>query len=37
MVPRLLRRRFEKKTEEVLGEEKFGCRLGKEIGIPVRC
>jgi hypothetical protein len=37
MVPRLHRRRFEKKSEDVFGKAKFGFRLGKEIGLQVGC
>ena len=32
-VARILRRRFERKMEDVLGEDQFGFRKGKELGM----
>ena len=37
IVAEILRRRTEKKTEDVLGEDQFGFRRGKGLGIQLGC
>jgi len=37
IVAKILRRRFEKKIEDVLGEDQFGFRRGKELGMQLGC
>jgi hypothetical protein len=37
MVMRLLRRRIERKFEDVLGEDQFGFRGWKELGMQFGC
>ena len=37
IVAKILRRRIEKKIEDVLGEDQFGFRRGKELGMQLGC
>jgi len=37
IVAKILRRRIEKKTEDVLGEDQFGFRRGKGRGMQLGC
>jgi hypothetical protein len=37
IVAKILRRRTENKTEGVLGEDQYGFRRGKEVGIQLGC
>ena len=37
IVAKILRRRIEKKIEDVLGEDKFGFRRGTELGMQLGC
>ena len=37
ILAKVLRRRFEKKIEDVLGEDQFGFRRGKELGMQLGC
>jgi hypothetical protein len=37
IVARILRRRIERKTEDALGEDQFGFRRGKELGMRLGC
>jgi hypothetical protein len=36
-VARILRRRVERKIDDVLGEEQFGFRRGEELGMQLEC
>jgi hypothetical protein len=37
IVARILRRRVERKIEDCLGEDQFGFRRGKELGMQLEC
>ena len=37
IVAKILRRKIEKKIEDVLGEDQFGFRRGKELGMQLGC
>jgi hypothetical protein len=37
IIERILRRRVERKIEDVLGEDQFGFRRGKELGMQLEC
>jgi len=36
-VAAILRRRIEKKIEDILGEDQFGFRKGKDLGLQLGC